>query len=397
MIRLAVIFESSPFDRKGLFNAVHNRVRHLLQAGECSVDVYCIHSRDNEFTRRIRHTPETPSVDHVELDGIRYELMWYRFSVLDHVLVEKMHCRPLLFKRLVGRVIDRLKGYDILIGHSFTGAYLAYKAHCRYGTRFFANWHGSDVHTHPWRLPMMLEDTRTIMRNAECNFFVSNALMVFSDRIAADVCKEVLYNGVSDAFVRFSEQERNAARRRFGLSEHEKSVAFAGSLVAVKNVRVLAPLFRKIRELYPGALRFLIAGDGKLRTAVEADMAAVGLDVVFTGNLGAEEMPAFMNSTDVLVLPSLNEGLPLVCAEALRCGANAAGSDVGGISEVIGAENVVPLGPGFVDALADRVVRMLQGTVCQEVPSELDWLATASKEYAILSEFHDLARPGVDE
>ena len=57
MMRLAVIFESSPFDRKGIFNAVHNRVKHLLATGECTIDVFCVHSRDNAFTRRIRHTP----------------------------------------------------------------------------------------------------------------------------------------------------------------------------------------------------------------------------------------------------------------------------------------------------------------------------------------------------
>ena len=231
---------------------------------------------------------------------------------------------------------------------------------------------------------MMLDDTRKIMKNAACNFFVSKALKDFSDRIATDVCKEVLYNGVSDSFVKFSEAERVAARKRFGLSEGERSVSFAGSLVSVKNVRALAPVFRKIRERYEGTVRFLIAGDGKLRSAVEADMVAAGLDVSFLGNLKAEEMPAFMNSTDVLVLPSLNEGLPLVCAEALRCGANAAGSDVGGIPEVIGAENVFPLGPAFTDALADRVVQMLQGSVRQQVPSEMDWSATASKEHRIL-------------
>ena len=384
MMKIAVIFESSPFDRKGLFNAVHERVRHLLAEGGCTIDAYCIHSRDNAFTRKVRHTPETPSVDHVVIDDIRYEMMWYRFSVMDHVLVEKMHRRPLLFKSLVRRVVDRLEGYDVLIGHSFTGSYIAYKAHVRYGTMFFANWHGSDVHTHPWRLPMMLDDTRKIMKNAACNFFVSKALKDFSDRIATDVCKEVLYNGVSDSFVKFSEAERVAARKRFGLSEGERSVSFAGSLVSVKNVRALAPVFRKIRERYEGTVRFLIAGDGKLRSAVEADMVAAGLDVSFLGNLKAEEMPAFMNSTDVLVLPSLNEGLPLVCAEALRCGANAAGSDVGGIPEVIGAENVFPLGPDFTDALADRVVQMLQGSVRQQVPSEMDWSATASKEHRIL-------------
>ena len=383
-MKIAVIFESSPFDRKGLFNAVHERVRHLLAEGGCTIDAYCIHSRDNAFTRKVRHTPETPSVDHVTIDGIRYEMMWYRFSVVDHVLVEKMHRRPLLFKSLVRRVVDRLQGYDVLIGHSFTGSYIAYKAHCIYGTVFFANWHGSDVHTHPWRLPMMLDDTRQIMKNAACNFFVSKALKDFSDKIVADAPKEVLYNGVSDPFVRFPDAERAAVRKRFGVTEGDKSVSFAGSLVSVKNVRVLAPLFRKISERFDGSVKFLIAGDGKLRSSVEADMSAAGLDVSFLGNLGPEEMPAFMNTTDVLVLPSLNEGLPLVCAEALRCGANAAGSDVGGIPEVIGAENVFPLAPGFTDALADRVVQMLQGNVRQEVPSQLDWSATASKEHRIL-------------
>lgn len=386
MMKIAVIFESSPFDRKGLFNAVHERVRHLLAEGGCTIDAYCIHSRDNAFTRKVRHTPKTPSVDHVAVDGIRYEMMWYRFSIIDHVLVEKMHCRPLLFTSLVRRVVDRLEGYDVLIGHSFTGSYIAYKAHRMYGTTFFANWHGSDVHTHPWRLPMMLDDTRQIMKNAACNFFVSMALKDFSDTITADVAKEVLYNGVSDSFVRFSEVERSAARKRLGLSDGDKSVSFAGSLVSVKNVRVLAALFKKINERFDGSVRFLIAGDGKLRPAVEADMAAAGLDVAFLGNLGPEEMPAFMNSTDVLVLPSLNEGLPLVCAEALRCGANVAGSDVGGIPEVIGAENVFPLGPAFTDALADRVVHMLHGNVRQEVPSQLDWSVTASKERCIILE-----------
>ena len=383
-MKIAVIFESSPFDRKGLFNAVHERVRHLLAEGGCTIDAYCVHSRDNAFTRKVRHTPETPSVDHVTIDGIRYEMMWYRFSVVDHVLVEKMHRRPLLFKSLVRRVVDRLQGYDVIIGHSFTGSYIAYMAHCIYGTIFFANWHGSDVHTHPWRLPMMLDDTRKIMKNAACNFFVSKALKDFSDKIVADAPKEVLYNGVSDSFVRFPDAERAAVRKRFGVTEGDKSVSFAGSLVSVKNVRVLAPLFRKISERFDGSVKFLIAGDGKLRSSVEADMSAAGLDVSFLGNLGSEEMPAFMNSTDVLVLPSLNEGLPLVCAEALRCGANAAGSDVGGIPEVIGAENVFPLGPAFTDALADRVVQMLQGNVLQQVPSELAWSATASKEHRIL-------------
>ena len=100
-MRLAVIFESSPFDRKGLFNAVHNRVKHLLATEECSIDVFCIHSRDNAFTRRVRHTSSVPDVDMVEVEGITYNMLWYRFSVIDHVMLEKLDLRPWFFRHFI--------------------------------------------------------------------------------------------------------------------------------------------------------------------------------------------------------------------------------------------------------------------------------------------------------
>ena len=117
MKKFAVIFESSPFDRKGLFNAVHNRVVHLLATGKCEVDVYCIHSRDNAFTRSVRHTPATHDVQSVVIDGITYNLLWYRFSIFDYLTLEKLHMRPLLFRRFIDRNVRLLKEYDAVLAH----------------------------------------------------------------------------------------------------------------------------------------------------------------------------------------------------------------------------------------------------------------------------------------
>lgn len=382
MKRIAVIFESSPFDRKGLFNAVHNRVKGLMDSGECWVDAYCIHSSDNAFTRRVRHVPYAPQVDHVEIDGITYKMLWYRFSILDHITLEKLGRRPLFFRRFLESHVSFLEGYDLLIAHSFTGALFAFEASRRYGIPYFANWHGSDVHTHPWRVPVICEDTRNVMENAKHNFFVSNALMEYSSRITTSASKEVLYNGVSENFVRFDEDGRRSARARFSIPEDAKVVAFVGNLSAVKNVLTLPEIFTSLRSRYEGKLHFVIAGDGKLRRPLEE---AFGMPVTFLGNVPSDDMPALMNCVDVLVLPSINEGLPLVCAEALRCGANVVGSDVGGIAEVIGRENVVPLGDGFVERIASRIVEMLTGDIVQQLPSDISWSRTAARELEIIS------------
>ena len=407
MMKLAVIFESSPFDRKGLFNAVHNRVKHLLATGECTIDVFCVHSRDNAFTRRVRHTPDVPSVDEVAIEGITYRLLWYRFSILDNVLLEKLHVRPWLFRRFMASHADLLKGYDAVVAHSFCGGLFALAAHERFGVPYYVTWHGSDVHTHPWRVPVILEDTRAVMKSARCNFFVSRALLEASERITSNARKEVLYNGVSEDFVKYSPERRAAVRERYGLSAEDKVVAFVGNLVTVKNVLSLPAIFAQVASRFAevtgslsdscgrsGRLKFWIVGDGKLRAQLETACSErlirhceerSDVAIRFFGNQPSPAMPDIMNCIDVLVLPSLNEGLPLVCAEALSCGAAVVGSDVGGIAEVIGSENVVPLGDSFVNGMAEKVVAALVGqSPSQTLPSDISWPRTAALELSIL-------------
>ena len=92
-----------------------------------------------------------------------------------------------------------------------------------------------------------------------------------------------------------------------------------------------------------------------------------------------------MNCLDVLVLPSLNEGCPLVCAEAIMCGAAVAGSDVCGIPDIVGRDNVAALGEGFADRLSDIIVNMLVKGSSQTIPSRLDWSRTACLEADMLN------------
>ena len=406
MYNLAVIFESSPFDMKGQFNAVHNRVKNLVATGRCKVDVFCLHSRDNAFTRKMRKTLKVPFEKKVVVEGIEYRMLWYRFSVLDFILTEKLHTKSFVFDRYVRKHAEMFKGYNIILSHSYEGAYMAKAVRDAFGVPYHATWHGSDVHTHPLRNTFILRTTRKLMESAECNLFVSQALMAASEMITEDALKAVLYNGVSEKFRRYSDERRAEVRRRYGLSADDKVVAYVGNFMKVKNVAVLPDLFYKIHEDFDTlmvedkhedvSLKFWIIGDGKLRPELDPLIKkAAGTDVVFFGNRPADEMPDLMNCIDVLVLPSRNEGLPLVALEALKCGANVVGSDVGGIPEVIGKENAVAFrkqldgepdycGSEFVGKFSWRVNGLLKNPVQQELLPDFDWKRTAENELGLI-------------
>jgi len=81
--------------------------------------------------------------------------------------------------------------------------------------------------------------------------------------------------------------------------------------------------------------RFILAGEGAERSALEAQSHALGLTerVVFLGH--RSDMPDLLNACDLVVLPSLFEGLPLVVLEALSVSKPVVATRVGGTPEVV--------------------------------------------------------------
>ncbi len=83
-----------------------------------------------------------------------------------------------------------------------------------------------------------------------------------------------------------------------------------------------------------------------------------------------------------MVLPSLDEGLPLVLIEALSSGCNAVGSLTGGIPEVIGEENCISLDADFIRNFADKVLYYLscETRIEQPLKREFNWDYAAVRE-----------------
>ncbi len=99
------------------------------------------------------------------------------------------------------------------------------------------------------------------------------------------------------------------------------------------HVVMLAALAELIKE-FPD-LRYVIAGEGELRAALEARVNELGLNthVLFAGLL--PHVAALYRRADLVVMPSLIEPLGMSQSEALALGVPVVASHVGGIPETI--------------------------------------------------------------
>jgi glycosyltransferase involved in cell wall biosynthesis len=108
---------------------------------------------------------------------------------------------------------------------------------------------------------------------------------------------------------------------------------FAGRFSSQKNLPFLIQVLQQVQDL---GWRLELLGDGPEmpRLREQVNLAGLGGRVHFHGWVAPEQVAAIMSQGDILVLPSLAEGLPLVGIQALAAGLAILGSDIGGIGDV---------------------------------------------------------------
>lgn len=123
-------------------------------------------------------------------------------------------------------------------------------------------------------------------------------------------------------------------RQALGIPAKAKLVAFIGRLAPIKGPRFFVEAMPLIVKQIPDA-HFLIVGDGEERPFMEQRIRDLGVAdrVAWTGQ--KEEVAEYFALLDVLVVPSLNEGMGRVIVEAGFFAKPVIGSNVGGIPDLI--------------------------------------------------------------
>jgi len=101
-----------------------------------------------------------------------------------------------------------------------------------------------------------------------------------------------------------------------------------------KNPVFLSEVFARMRA---GNWRATFIGDGPLRGELEAALREAGVAdrCHFVGWVDGHAVQKHLGDSDVLLLPSLSEGLPVAAIEAVSRGLAIAGSDIPGLRDVV--------------------------------------------------------------
>jgi glycosyltransferase involved in cell wall biosynthesis len=166
--------------------------------------------------------------------------------------------------------------------------------------------------------------------------------------------------------------------------------------VPVKGLGYFLEAARGLLEALPDA-RFLIIGDGPLRSDLERQVRNLGIaDAVQFSGFRADVLN-LINALDVFVMPSIHEGLPIALLEASALGKPIVASAVGGIPEVLHDLHGLLVQPRDVPALTRACLTAVmsgrgdgRGAAAKRANQIAELAKTMCAETCAL--YHDLAR-----
>jgi glycosyltransferase involved in cell wall biosynthesis len=153
---------------------------------------------------------------------------------------------------------------------------------------------------------------------------------------------------------------RSDARKKLNIREDEEIIISAGRLVPWKGFEGVVDAVGRIRNNRP--VRLFIAGDGPARSALESHIASTRSEhfVTLLGQLGQEELMAWIAAADMLALNTKYEGLSHLLLEAFILRTPVITTPVGGNTELVeDGKTGLFVAHNDTDALAGAILRLL--------------------------------------
>lgn len=280
-----------------------------------------------QITRRLADDPSGGRHVVVALSGLRGRLS----EQFKQVGVEEVLCslRPAhTFPVRLGRALRRLKA-DVVISHVSLASGLVLSVAALTGTRRrVAVMHSDGDGKPPSRVRRLYRRlARLLLRLSATDVAgVTESTLAFAGPAFRKSRGRVVPNAVD--LDHFSLCDRLTARAALGLESGDRVVLHIGRGSPEKNRGALGPI---VLEVGPSA-RLVVAGAETLEDLRIGPSDPMSRRTINAGLV--DDVRPLLAAADVLLLPSIREGLPLVVLEALACGVPVVATDLPGIRHV---------------------------------------------------------------
>lgn len=121
---------------------------------------------------------------------------------------------------------------------------------------------------------------------------------------------------------------KTGGKRQIPLPKNKIIISCIARLGPRKGHKYLLDALSRIPSDVLEHVEVLIAGDGEMRSALEEQARKLNLSMVsFLGK--RDDVPAILNMTDIFVLPTVNDSLPISIIEAMFSGSAIIATDCG--------------------------------------------------------------------
>jgi glycosyltransferase involved in cell wall biosynthesis len=203
-----------------------------------------------------------------------------------------------------------------------------------------------------------LEQLYGLMGRLSCRIIaVSNAVRAELDPYVPSDKLRVIHTGLPETASREANPSKNSI---FGLPHHAPVVSFVGLLSERKGIATFVDSAPAVLSRHPNATFAVVGPDGGKGREIVRKIRQLGIHRAFQVLGYRSNAPDVLAASDMLVLPSVADPLPLVVLEAMRAGVPVVATRSGGAEELVqDAETGYLVPVNDPASLAEAIVALL--------------------------------------
>lgn len=164
----------------------------------------------------------------------------------------------------------------------------------------------------------------------------------------------VIPNAVNSTL--FREINKEECRKKLGIKPETFVISYVGWFDERKGIKRVEKALSTIDDKDPVYSIFI--GSGNMEPKIS--------NIIFKGKLMHEEIPMYLNASDVFVLPTLKEGCCNAVVEAMSCGLPIVSSNLSFNWDVLDSSNSIMIDPTNIDEIRNAILLLKHNLVKRE-------------------------------